>query len=152
MSNPSQASTNRPEPLSYLLTQIAMRQMLGRCTSSVSKSHNGQLTYAPVVAAELEAQLHQWYDLLPDTLRFKPQAVEEGFDLSPNAVFLSVQYYACLASIYWPAVYQATCSEWPDEGLSTYCRKFFESYISFVPAAVSSMHGCPPNAWTIYAR
>jgi hypothetical protein len=57
--------------LSYFVAEIAMRKMLQRCTWSIRLESHGFHTYAPIVAAELERQLDEWHQLLPERLFFQ---------------------------------------------------------------------------------
>ncbi|KAF5008261.1 hypothetical protein FDECE_5459 [Fusarium decemcellulare] len=146
-------STLADPTIVYFLSEIAMRRMLQRCTSSVSKSAGGRLRYAPVIATELELQLHEWYDCLPPLLRF-PKNFDDSNPintLSPNAQFLQAQFFACKASIYWPAVYQSIEFGEASEELSQYCAKYFQAYVSFVSVAAPSVKNCRVNAWTLVA-
>jgi hypothetical protein len=139
--------------LVYFLAEIAMRRMLQRCTTSVSKSAGGGLRYAPVIATELELHLHEWYDYLPPLLRFPKNLDDRDHGvLHPNAQFLQAQFFACKASIYWPAVYQSIeLGEISDE-VSRHCAKYFRAYIAFVSAAESSFKSCRVNGWTLATR
>ncbi|KAK2686570.1 hypothetical protein QWA68_015345 [Fusarium oxysporum] len=136
--------------LVYFVAEIAMRRMLQRCTTSVRRSAGGGLRYAPVIATELELHLHEWYDYLPPLLRF-PKSLDDRDHgaLHPNAQFLQAQFFACKASIYWPAVYQSIeLGEISDE-LSQYCAKYFKAYIAFISAAASTLKSCRVNSWTL---
>lgn len=138
---------------SYFMAEIAMRRMLQRCTTSVSKSAGGRLRYAPLIAAELELQLNEWYDYLPPLLRFQksPSKVNE-LAILPTTLFLQTQYSACKISIFWPAIYQAIETGTANDELLHYCEKFLDEYMSFVLAASASLKSCLPNAWTLAAR
>lgn len=138
---------------SYFLAEIAMRRMLQRCTTSVSQCAGGRLQYAPVIAAELELQLNEWYGFLPELLQFHGTSDEtNSTGSSPESTFLQTQYFACKASIYWPAVYQATSEDSLHPQLLDYCDRFFSSYKSFILSAIESLQCCWPNTWTLYAR
>uniref|UniRef100_A0A0B7K4S7 Transcription factor domain-containing protein n=1 Tax=Bionectria ochroleuca TaxID=29856 RepID=A0A0B7K4S7_BIOOC len=137
---------------SYFMAEIAMRRMLQRCTTSVSKSAGGHLRYAPLIAAELELQLNEWYDYLPPLLRFQ-KTPSKGSELAilPTTLFLQTQYSACKISIFWPAIYQAIETGTANDELLHYCEKFLDEYMSFVLAASASLKSCLPNAWTLAA-
>ncbi|KAH7264668.1 hypothetical protein B0J15DRAFT_464542 [Fusarium solani] len=137
----------------YFLAEIAMRRMLRRCTTSLSKSTEGEFRYAPVIARELELQLDGWYKYLPSSLVFhkQPMALYEVAEV-PRAQFLQAQFFACKASISWPAVYQTIRLGFVDEDVLPYCTKFFDDYVSFVLAATTSMQTCMINTWTLLAR
>ncbi|KAH2311646.1 hypothetical protein KXV47_004381 [Aspergillus fumigatus] len=91
--------------LSYFVAEIAMRKMLQRCTWATSTLAPGRYVYAPIVAAELERQLDEWLQLLPEALSFR-MALDTGYcprqsplSNSPQGEFLRTQYYAFKTSI-----------------------------------------------------
>lgn len=149
----------------YFLAQIAMIRMVRRCTSSVIVSHGREL-YSPVVAMELTYQLDTWHSHLPSSIRFERHdvtaALPEDFvklmASSPTSgviavtAFLQMQYYLCLAGIYWPAVHSVISTETLDSVPMANCERFFESYFGFVITAASVIPNCPHNPWSIYAK
>jgi hypothetical protein len=106
-----------------------------------------------VVALELERQLQEWYDLLPDELSLRS---DTGGSVPSRglaqAQLLDTQCYAFSVSIYRPAVYQAWVTGEADDDLLLHCRGFFDSYIEFIASAAISVSICKPNIWTLYAR
>jgi len=147
------AGSTSDEMLSYFLAEIAMRRMLQRCRSAVSHTSHGQLVYAPIIAAELQQQLDEWFGYLPEQLRFDRGAqLERTMSLHPLSLFLQLQYFACRASIFWPAVYQAMGTGEALEWLLPYCKDFFESYTWFMDSATRASKLCLPNLWTIHLR
>ncbi|KAM0196104.1 hypothetical protein ACHAPA_004747 [Fusarium lateritium] len=150
--SPIPSPTPPDHTLAYFLSEIAMRRMLQRCTTSMTKSASGRVRYAPVIATELELQLHEWYDYLPPPLRF-PKNVDiiDPEALHPNTQFLAAQFFACKASIYWPSVYQSIEDGQMDEKLAECCAKFVNSYMIFIPAAACSFKKCHVNGWTLAA-
>ncbi|RSL98117.1 hypothetical protein BHE90_009045 [Fusarium euwallaceae] len=137
----------------YFLAEIAMRRMLRRCTTSLSKSAEGEFKYASVIARELELQLDGWNKYLPPFLDFHKQPTElyEVAEV-PRAQFLQAQFFACKASISWPAVYETIRLGFVDNNMLPYCTKFFDDYVSFVLAATKSMQTCMMNSWTLATR
>jgi hypothetical protein len=143
---------------SYFVAEIAMRKMLQRCTWATSTLGQGRYVYAPIVAAELERQLDEWLQLLPDTLSFRG-ALDIGYhprqnplSNSPQGEFLRTQYYAFRASIYWPAVYEVLTTGQANGDLLRHCARFFSSYAEFVPSAAAAVAACRPNLWTLCTR
>lgn len=63
------ASTDKVQ--SYFLAEISMRRMLHRCNTAIRRTSEGQVVYAPGIALELESQLNEWYNYLPDLVRFQ---------------------------------------------------------------------------------
>jgi hypothetical protein len=153
--NDSEFNPERSD-LSYFVAEIAMRKMLQRCTWSTSTLAQGSHVYAPIVAAELERQLDEWLQLLPQQLSFRPSSATRsrpGCDPSSAHVeFLRTQYYAFKASIYWPAVYEALTAGEANSDLLYHCAKFFTSFAEFVPSAVAAIAVCKPNLWTLCTR
>lgn len=139
--------------IAYFLAEIAMRRMLQRCTTSVSKSAGGQLRYAPVIAGELESQLNEWYECLPGHLRFHTSPIcAEQVATAPTSQFLQTQYSACRASIFWPAVYQTIELGVATEQEMQYCSWFFDAYTSFMLSVKGSLETCVVNTWTLVTR
>ncbi|KFY84913.1 hypothetical protein V500_08880 [Pseudogymnoascus sp. VKM F-4518 (FW-2643)] len=150
----------------YFLAQIAMCRMMRRCTSSVIISQ-GQELYSPVVAMELTYQLDTWHNHLPPSIRFEhhdvvavalPDDFVKSVNSSPTSSviavtrFLQMQYYLCLAGIYWPAVYSVISTGTLESAPMANCERFFESYFGFVITAASVIPNSPHNPWSIYAN
>lgn len=131
-----------------------MRKMLPRCTYAVSTSSLGIHIYAPIVAAELERQLNEWLEMLPESLLFcsSRSCIGSSWRDSARAEFLRTQYYAFKASIYWPAVYEVLSTGVASDVLRLPCSSFFTSYAEFATSAAAAVTVCKPNAWTLYAR
>lgn len=143
----------RRHDLTYFVAEIAMRKMLQRCTSSVQRLSQVEFSYAPVIAVELERQLQEWYDLLPDELSLGRDSGDSVPSRSlAQAKFLHTQCYAFRASIYWPAVHQAWVTGEAGDDLLPHCQAFFDNYIEFIASAAISVSICKPNLWTLYAR
>jgi hypothetical protein len=149
----------------YFLAQIAMCRMVRRCTSSLIISQSQEF-YSPVIAIELTYQLDAWYDHLPPNIRFErhdttaalPDDLVKSVSSCPSSSviavtrFLQMQYYLCLTSIYWPAVYSVIGTATLAAAPISNCARFFESYVGFVVAAASVIPSCPQNPWSIYAK
>lgn len=138
--------------VTYLLAEIAMRRMLRRNTTSVSFLVDGTIQYAPLIARELEAQLEQWYSFLPESLRFSPGFKDTESPVSPQVVFLRLQYWACMVSFSWPAIIQAMESHYVSDNTLKECSNYFYSFRQFIRSATAALETCLPNKWTIYAR
>ncbi|KAL2831287.1 hypothetical protein BJY01DRAFT_260581 [Aspergillus pseudoustus] len=155
--SPSDSGLYSPSAeLSYFVAEVAMRKMLQRCTWATSTLNQGGHIYAPIVAAELERQLNQWHQLLPEPISFgiSLEHVGSGPRRHPNSAqvaFLRAQYYAFKVSIYWPAVYEALTVGDASENLLGDCGMFFSSYAEFVPSAAAAVAVCKPNLWTLCA-
>jgi hypothetical protein len=150
---PATTDSQPDKVMTYLLAEIAMRRMLNRNTTSISSSMDGTVEYAPVIARELEAQLEQWFSVLPDSLRF-PRTFGSTISshMSPQATFLCTQWWACMVSISWPSIKKALELPYVSDTLLQECKIYFHSYEQFIKSATASLHSCPPNRWTLYAR
>jgi hypothetical protein len=140
-----------------------MRRMLHRCNTAIRQTPEGKVIYAPGIALELELQLDEWYNYLPDLVRFEIGPDSEGYRLEstpsintastrcPLSNFLRVQYHCCKISIYWPAIYQAMNAGADEELLRDHCRRFFDSYMRLIPSIMSAFHECIVNRWTLFS-
>ncbi|OBT56943.1 hypothetical protein VE04_03201 [Pseudogymnoascus sp. 24MN13] len=152
----STASADINKVQSYFLAEISMRRMLRRCNTAIGRGANGTICYAPGIAVELELQLDEWYNYLPEVIRFHLDFVTTTFEVPldecPLRNFLRVQYYCCKVAIYWPAVYQVMEDGIANGQLLDHCQKFFASYVQLMPSIIAAFHGCIVNRWTIFAR
>ncbi|KAL2861169.1 uncharacterized protein BJX67DRAFT_385916 [Aspergillus lucknowensis] len=147
-------STTADQAQSFFLAEIAMRRMLHRCNSAVTQGVDGQSRYAPSIALELERQLDEWYGYLPGNIRFtkdedRPHAPTQAEQICSLSNFLSVQYYCCRLSIYWPAVYQAMQDESASAQLLSHCQRFIDSYVFLLPRLRLAIHDCLIYRWTL---
>ncbi|KFX98118.1 hypothetical protein V490_02463 [Pseudogymnoascus sp. VKM F-3557] len=151
----STASANPNKVQSYFLAEISMRRMLRRCNTAIAQGANGTIYYAPGIAIELELQLDEWYNYLPEIIRFDldfdATTFEVLVDECPLRNFLRVQYYCCKVAIYWPAVYQVMEDGVASGQLLDHCQKFFASYVQLMPSIIAAFQGCIVNRWTIFA-
>ncbi|KAK9545716.1 hypothetical protein V6Z77_009270 [Aspergillus fumigatus] len=136
---------------SFFLAEIAMRRMLHRCNSAVTRSPDGRPSYAPSIALELERQLDVWYDYLPANIRFaKVPDQQLCADRSGSlSNFLNVQYYCCKLSIFWPAVYQAVQDNAASTQLLDHCQRFIDSYVQLLPRIAFAVDNCLIYKWTL---
>lgn len=149
----SARSTRPDQAQSFFLAEIAMRRMLHRCNSAVTLDPTGQPAYAPGVAVELERQLDEWYDYLPENIRFPRNSSENCANhIGSLSNFLRIQYYCCKLSIYWPGVYQAMQDGVVEGQLLNHCQRFFDSYIQLMPSILAGFHECLIHKWTLFLR
>ncbi|KAL5345680.1 hypothetical protein ACLOAV_009434 [Pseudogymnoascus australis] len=152
----STASADINKVQSYFLAEISMRRMLRRCNTAIGRGANGTICYAPGIAVELELQLDEWYNYLPEVIRFHLDFATTTFEVPPDECplrnFLRVQYYCCKVAIYWPAVYQVMEDGIASGQLLDHCQKFFASYVQLMPSIMAAFRGCIVNRWTIFAR
>jgi hypothetical protein len=141
----------------YFLAEIAMRRMLHRCYTAIRRTARGEIEYAPAVALELELQLDEWHNYLPDMFHFQ-RLTANTFILPPHlpsidplSEFLRVQYYCCKISIYWPAAYQCIQDGNATMEVLMHCERFFNAYIQVMPSLLQCVRDCIVNRWTLYA-
>ncbi|OBT38562.1 hypothetical protein VE00_11138 [Pseudogymnoascus sp. WSF 3629] len=137
-SNTSALSPN--DTKAYFLAAISMCRMMRRCFASVTFSNNKEV-YAPIIAAELSYQLENWYDNLPTSLSFHRQiphptayddtlscATPQPYSSQAAArCFLQMQFYQCLVSTYWPAVYSVMYLDVAAAETLFDCSRFFDA-------------------------
>lgn len=137
---------------SYFLAEIAMRRISHRAPSAIRGTSRGELVYAPIVASELNFQLDEWYHHLPSALKFHRGNEGEVRDHRGLVLFLRTQYYSCMTSIYWPAVYKVIQTGRRENDLHLGCQKFFDAYYDFLISATVCLQHCTVNKWTLLAR
>ena len=86
----------------FFFAQASLRKILTEVLDVVGY-RVGQIIYAPVVAAELNSQVGEWYEHLPSGVRF-PLTTTPLFDL--RRAFLRLQYLTMHSVINWPSVLQ----------------------------------------------
>ncbi|KFY37225.1 hypothetical protein V494_04862 [Pseudogymnoascus sp. VKM F-4513 (FW-928)] len=145
-SNTSSLSPN--DTKAYFLAAISMCRMMRRCFAAVTVTNNKEV-YAPIIAAELLYQLENWHDRLPTSLSFHRQGPHPiAFDdtlsyttppsYSSQAaarVFLQMQFYQCLVSTYWPAVYSVMYLDVAPAATQFDCSRFFNALFITTMAA-----------------
>ncbi|KAL5353104.1 hypothetical protein ACLOAV_001134 [Pseudogymnoascus australis] len=162
-SNTSSLSPN--DTKAYFLAAISMCRMMRRCFASVTFSNNKEV-YAPIIAAELMYQLDNWHDHLPTSLSFHRQGPNPiAYDdtiryISPQSYssqaaarcFLQMQFYQCLVSTYWPAVYSVMYLDVAAAATQFDCSRFFDAYVSLVSSIATAVQCCAHTPWNFYAR
>jgi hypothetical protein len=84
----------------FFLAQISLRKFLTQ-TLEVVGYLVGRVVFAPVVTGELRKQVHEWYENLPQVVRF-PLDSTPLFDSRKS--FLRGQYIALHVVLGWPSV------------------------------------------------
>ncbi|KAF4184487.1 hypothetical protein CNMCM8927_008349 [Aspergillus lentulus] len=146
-------STTADQASSFFLAEIAMRRMLHRCNSAVTRTADGRPTYAPGIALELERQLDEWYDYLPGNIRFakEPGPSQQSYAgrIESLSNFLNVQYYCCKLSIYWPAAFQAIQDGGASIQLLDHVQRFIDAYVQLLPRIAFAVNDCLVYKWTL---
>ncbi|KAL2071148.1 hypothetical protein VTL71DRAFT_12383 [Oculimacula yallundae] len=149
----------------YFLAAISMCRMMRRCFASVVLFNHKEV-YAPIIANELTNQLEKWYEHLPSSLKFDRRepfafAVDTTLTFSTPGMssssqvaitsFLEMQFYQCLISTYWPAVYSVLYLDTASDTTLADCSRFFDAYVGLVSSIVSAIKSCPHTPWNFYA-
>lgn len=153
----------------YFLAAISMCRMMRRCFASVVLFNNKEV-YAPIIANELANQLDKWYEHLPTSLKFiRPRNLAFAAGASPTFAgtgtgtgssssqaavtrFLEMQFYQCLISTYWPAVYSILYLDAAPDTSLVDCSRFFDAYVGLVSSIADTIKSCPHTPWNFYAR
>ncbi|KAK6379463.1 hypothetical protein LTS17_006381 [Exophiala oligosperma] len=150
--HPDGSQTANPGDVdAYFLAEIAMRRISHRAPSAIRGTSRGELVYAPIVASELNYQLDEWYHHLPSALKFPRGTEGEARDHRGLVLFLRTQYYSCMTSIYWPAIYKVIQTGRRESDLDLGCQKFFDAYHDFLISATVCLQHCIVNKWTLLA-
>ncbi|KIV82251.1 hypothetical protein PV11_04374 [Exophiala sideris] len=151
LASPLRQENNQEDADAYFLAEIAMRRISHRCPTAVRVTADGKQVYAPIVASELRHQLEEWFKYLPSALKFHRDNDVELQETSGLVLFLRTQYYSCMTSIYWPAVYQIIETGKWEYDLHIGCQKFFEAYSMFLKSVTLCVQHCAVNKWTLLA-
>ncbi|KAH7351260.1 hypothetical protein BKA65DRAFT_476586 [Rhexocercosporidium sp. MPI-PUGE-AT-0058] len=161
------ASLSSNDTKAYFLAAVSMCRMMRRCFASVVLFNNKEV-YAPIIANELANQLDKWYEHLPNSLKFdRRRRLSFGQDSSSYAGagaglgssssqvavtgFLEMQFYQCLISTYWPAVYSILYLDAVPDNTLTDCSLFFDAYVGLVSSIATTIMSCPQTPWNFYA-
>ncbi|KAL2872242.1 putative C6 finger domain protein [Aspergillus lucknowensis] len=141
---------NKPvgrDELWYFLAEIALRRLLNRVSHMIYQK-DSSLTLASLgpIVSELDFQLSQWYEGLPQPVRF-PLSHTPISD--PVQTVLRLRYFACRTIIYRPyilAVFeseQASTDPWVREC----CRRSLEATLYQLENVTSHREGHLPYLW-----
>ncbi|KAL4806964.1 hypothetical protein BDV18DRAFT_136528 [Aspergillus unguis] len=145
ISNPT-CPAGRDE-LWYFLAEIALRRLLNRVSHMVYQKDN-TLTLASLapIVSELDFQLSQWYEGLPQPVRFP---LSHAPISDPVQSVLRLRYFACRTIIYRPyilAVFeneQTSSDPWVRES----CRRCLEATLYQLENVTSHRDGHLPYLW-----
>ncbi|KAL4781919.1 hypothetical protein BJX76DRAFT_333958 [Aspergillus varians] len=135
------------DELWYFLAEIALRRLLNRVSHMIYQKDN-TLTLASLtpIVSELDFQLSQWYEGLPQPVRFPLSHTPISH---PVQTVLRLRYFACRTIIYRPyilAVFeneQASGDPWVMEC----CRRCLEATIYQLENVTSHRAGHLPYLW-----
>ncbi|KAL3473647.1 hypothetical protein BJX99DRAFT_194233 [Aspergillus californicus] len=135
------------DELWYFLAEIALRRLLNRVSHMIYQK-DSTLTIASLgpIVSELDFQLSQWYEGLPQPVRFPLS--HPPISNSVQTV-LRLRYFACRTIIYRPyilAVFeneQASADSWVREC----CRRCLEATLHQLDHIISHREGHLPYLW-----
>ncbi|PKS06034.1 hypothetical protein jhhlp_007868 [Lomentospora prolificans] len=88
----------------WFLAEITLRRIFSRPRNGLGWNQMFVIC-EPVVAQEIALQFERWHAQLPRTIKFH---IDDNPDMrtlmDPHKIFLRAQYYAILATIFWPYV------------------------------------------------
>lgn len=135
------------DELWYFLAEIALRRLLNRVSHMIYQRDN-TLTLASLapIVSELDFQLSQWYDGLPQPVRFP---LSHSPISQPVQTVLRLRYFACRTIIYRPyilAVFenQQTAG---DPWVRECCRRCLEATLCQLENVTSHRDGHLPYLW-----
>jgi hypothetical protein len=135
------------DELWYFLAEIALRRLLNRVSHMLYQKDNSLTlaSLAPIVS-ELDFQLSQWYEGLPQPVRFP---LSHAPISHPVQTVLRLRYFACRTIIYRPyilAVFeneQASGDPWVREC----CRRCLEATLYQLESVTTHREGHLPYLW-----
>lgn len=111
----------------YFLAEVALRRLLNRVSSLLYSQHRSSITSLEPIVAELEYQLEQWYENLPQQIRFPIRDRAQTRDKVQTV--LRLRYFACRTIIFRPYIQAVLGDEGliHEPGVKTACEKGLEA-------------------------
>lgn len=136
----------------YFLAEIALRRLLNRVSHllyATDYPNTFSLNHIVPVVNELELQLTQWYDNLPELLKFPRERLSENHHLGQIQTVLRFRYFACLTLIFRPYIIAVTTQEslMEEEGIQEGCRKCLDACIRQLEYVTSHREGHLAYLW-----
>ena len=135
------------DELWYFLAEIALRRLLNRVSHMIySKGATTSLTALDTLSAELDFQLTQWYESLPEPLQFPYNQVPLG---NPVQTVLRLRYFACRTIIFRPYILAVLENEHAilDPAVRDNCRKCLEASVRQLEHITAHHAGHLPYLW-----
>lgn len=140
------ASVSRDE-LWYFLAEIALRRLLNRVSHMIYQK-DSSLTLASLgrIVSELDFQLSQWYENLPQPIQFPLAHAPES---SPVQTVLRLRYFACRTIIYRPYILAVFENEQAgtNQVVRECCRRCLEATMRQLESPSSHREGHLPYLW-----
>ncbi|TVY89162.1 hypothetical protein LAWI1_G004926 [Lachnellula willkommii] len=135
------------DELWYFLAEIALRRLLNRVSQLIySKDSMSSTQSLEPVVAELDFQLAQWYESLPQALQFP---YNRSLLQDPVQTVLRLRYFACRTIIYRPYILAVLDNEQAamDPSVRENCRKCLEAAIRQLEHITAHHAGHVPYLW-----
>ncbi|TVY75549.1 hypothetical protein LSUE1_G008665 [Lachnellula suecica] len=135
------------DELWYFLAEIALRRLLNRCSQLIySKDSMSSTQSLEPVVAELDFQLAQWYESLPQALQFP---YNRSLLQDPVQTVLRLRYFACRTIIYRPYILAVLDNDQAamDPSVRENCRKCLEASIRQLEHITAHHAGHVPYLW-----
>ncbi|KAL4916885.1 hypothetical protein BDW62DRAFT_92437 [Aspergillus aurantiobrunneus] len=131
----------------YFLAEIALRRLLNRVSHMIYQKDNilTVTSLAPIVS-ELDFQLSQWYEGLPEPVRFPLSHAPLSH---PVQTVLRLRYFACRTIIYRPYILAIFDNEqaFGDPWVRECCRRCLEATLYQLESITSHREGHLPYLW-----
>ncbi|KAM0099070.1 hypothetical protein ACP6JE_006404 [Aspergillus fumigatus] len=135
------------EELWYFLAEIALRRLLNRVSHMIYQKDNSLTlgSLGPIVS-ELDFQLSQWYESLPQPVQFPLNHTPIS---NPVQTVLRLRYYACRTIIYRPYILAVFENEnaATDQVVRECCRRCLEATLRQLENITSHREGHLPYLW-----
>ncbi|GFF56803.1 C6 finger domain-containing protein [Aspergillus udagawae] len=135
------------EELWYFLAEIALRRLLNRVSHMIYQKDNSLTlgSLGPIVS-ELDFQLSQWYESLPQPVQFPLNHTPIS---NPVQTVLRLRYYACRTIIYRPYILAVFENEQAatDQVVRECCRRCLEATLRQLENITSHREGHLPYLW-----
>ncbi|CAG8182360.1 unnamed protein product [Penicillium olsonii] len=137
----------RHDELWYFLAEIALRRLLNRVSHIIyQKDSTHTLSTLGPIVFELDFQLSQWYDSLPQPIQFPLTSPPLS---NPVQTVLRLRYNACRTIIYRPYILAVFENEQAgsDAGVKECCRRCLDATIRQLEHIASHREGHLPYLW-----
>lgn len=135
------------DDLWYFLAEIALRRLLNRVSQLIySKDSMASTTSLEPVVAELDYQLTQWYESLPNPLQFP---FTRTLLADPVQTVLRLRFFACRTIIYRPYILAVLDNEQAvlDPAVRGACHKCLEASVRQLEHITAHHAGHMPYLW-----
>ena len=135
------------DELWYFLAEIALRRLLNRVSHTIySKDATTSIAALDTLSTELDFQLAQWYESLPEPLQFPYNQVPIA---NPFQSVLRLRYFACRTIIFRPYILAVLENEQAiiDPAVRDNCHKCLEASVRQLEHVTAHHAGHLPYLW-----